>query len=147
MLSAICFFSLSRNIQRSLYRAQCASLKHFNVFVPFGICSKWKLNQRVMKQKPLRNNVFSFVTLSWFSTCRSLPVNHSSYTKCSIFPLPKIESICRKYGFSNKVYFYCLFCHSLFKTLLGILKLFFNHAVSTKWPPSSKWGEKGNFQS
>lgn len=61
-----------------------------------------------MKQKPLRNNVFSFVTLSWFSTCRSLPVNHSSYTKCSIFPLPKIESICRKYGFSNKVYFYCL---------------------------------------
>ena len=78
MLSAVCFFSFSRNIQRSLYRAQCASLKHFNVFVPFGICSKWRLNQRVMKQKPLRNNVFSFVTLSWFSSCRSLPVNHSS---------------------------------------------------------------------
>lgn len=116
LLTAVFFFSFSRNIQRSLYRAQCASLKHFNVFVPFGICSKWKLNQRVIKQKPVRNNVFSLVTLSWFSTCRSLPVNHSSYTKCSIFPLPKIESICRTYCFSNKMYLYCLFYPSLFKT-------------------------------
>lgn len=139
MLSAVFFFSFSRNIQRSLYRAQCASLKHFYVFVPFGICSKWKHNQRLMKQEPLRNNVvlffYSLLDLNYSCT---FPLNHMGYI--SIFRLPKLESICRTYCFSNKVYLCCL---SVFNLQLLIISLvYLNFSSNILFLPNDHQAEK-----